>query len=66
MSKEELIEKLEYWRLQMLGLKDFLESLRTETLMVKVFTLSVIVFLITACDYLETNLVEIRNRVQMS
>lgn len=66
MSKEELIEKLEYWAEQMKELKVFLESLRPETLVVQLFVHGAMGFLITGADYLEVNLTEIANRVRMS
>lgn len=65
MSKEELIEKLDMQIDNLDELKDFLESLRTETLLVELFVHGAMGFLITAVDYLEVNLTEIRNKVQM-
>lgn len=66
MSKEELIEKLEHWIVQVNGLRVFLYDLRSETLVTELFLHGAMGFLITACDYLSTNLEEIRNKIRMS
>ena len=66
MTKDEIIAGIDEQIASLKKLRDFLESLRPEELLIQMFVHGVMGFLLTAVDYLQMNLVEIQNRVRMS
>ncbi|MHA2265508.1 MAG: hypothetical protein ACXAEN_24220 [Candidatus Thorarchaeota archaeon] len=66
MSKEEMITTLEKWEGTLGELTVFLTQLTQEDVVKNMYAHSVGGFLITAVDYLQTNLSEMRHRVEMS
>lgn len=66
MSKKEIIEKLKYWRVQIVELREFINMIRHEKTVVKLGNFPVSIFLNTATEYLEANLREIEDRLRMS
>ncbi len=65
MSKEEIIAAIEARSVDLGKLRLLLVELKKESLVARQFTHGAMGFLLTAVDYLETNLSEIRNRVRM-
>ena len=66
MTKDEIIAGIDEQVASLEKVRDFLESLRPEELLIQMFVHGVMGFLVTAVDYLQTNLIEIKNRVRMS
>ena len=66
MTKQEVIDGIDEQLASLERLRNFLESLRPEELLIQTFVHGVTGFLVTAVDYLQVNLVEIKNKVRMS
>jgi len=66
MTDQEVIVGTEQWGRTLEDLKVFLTALTGQPVVKNMFAHSVAGFLITAVDYLQTNLDEIANRVRMS
>jgi len=66
MTKQEVIDGIDEQLASLERLRNFLESLRPEELLIQTFVHGVMGFLVTAVDYLQVNLVEIKNKVRMS
>ncbi|KKL23661.1 hypothetical protein LCGC14_2423170 [marine sediment metagenome] len=66
MTKDEIIAGIDEQLASLERLRNFLESLRPEELLIQTFVHGVMGFLVTAVDYLQVNLVEIKNKVRMS
>ncbi len=66
MDKDEIIDGIDQQLESLANVRVFLDLLRPEDLVTQIFAHSVMGFLITAVDYLQVNLNEIKNRVRMS
>ena len=66
MTKDEIIAGIDQQTASLAELSEFLESLRPEDMVAQHFLHGAMGFLLTAVDYLSTNLEEIQNRVRMS
>ena len=66
MTKQEIIDGIDDQLASLERLRNFLESLRPEELLIQTFVHGIMGFLQTAVDYLIVNLEEIKNKVRMS
>ena len=66
MLKEEVIAEIEIHETALENLKVWFELIRPEERYEPIFEHGILTYLITGVDYLQVNLIEMKNRVRMS